>query len=102
MSQTTTYNVHCHCKKHNLIITTTSLSSQPVFSCNCSYCSGHGSLIIFVHPENISGSIDDMGSYEFGRKTRKWRYCTGCGSMVVGEMEGDRGWGINVGFLSLL
>ena len=104
------YTLHCHCGLHTITLHSIALDSSLKISCNCSICTDRGAILGFVPTSSVSFASggkqvygqdglnlvkDTLPSYMFGKKTIQWRFCSVCGSTIMGVKEGDQ-WGVNV------
>ncbi|KAK8166371.1 Mss4-like protein [Phyllosticta citrichinensis] len=91
--KSTTHSGNCHCGAIRFTFTLSPpLHEYPVISCNCSYCTRAGALLVYPYRENFvlekptaaEGGIDAdvIGRYGFGDGTASHRFCRKCGSSV--------------------
>jgi len=98
--------LHCHCRLHTITLDSVPLDSSPKISCNRSICSDRGAVLSYVPISSVSFLADgvekygDEGlalvkdtltTYEFGQRRVKWRFCSRCGSNLLGREGGRRG-----------
>ena len=93
-----TYEGGCHCGKVRF---RADLDLSSPITCNCSYCSMRGSILVFTPAENfvLERGSEDLSEYRFNSKTIEHLFCASCGmeSFARGAMpDGTRMAAVNV------
>ncbi|RDA93757.1 hypothetical protein CP533_0216 [Ophiocordyceps camponoti-saundersi (nom. inval.)] len=83
-----TYRGNCHCGRYVYEAELPEIKS--LYDCNCSICTKKGYLGVFVGAADgafrvIKGSDEDLSSYTFGPKNWLHKFCSTCGTPVLGE-----------------
>ncbi|RDA88630.1 hypothetical protein CP532_5854 [Ophiocordyceps camponoti-leonardi (nom. inval.)] len=82
-----TYRGNCHCGRYVYEAELPEIKS--LYDCNCSICTKKGYLGVFVGAADgsfrvVKGSDDDLTSYSFGPKNWLHKFCSTCGTPVLG------------------
>jgi hypothetical protein len=93
-----TYKGGCHCGKVRF---SADLDISSPITCNCSYCSMRGSILVFTPAENfvLQQGAGDLTAYRFNSKTIEHLFCASCGmeSFARGVMpDGTKMAAVNV------
>ncbi|GJE91496.1 GFA domain-containing protein [Phanerochaete sordida] len=95
------YSGGCHCSKFRFHFTHPPFENgeAKVMSCNCTICSQHGLLHIYV-PESqfefTAGQPEQLSSYQLLGKLTKHQFCPSCGSNIILRNEEEREVVVNV------
>ncbi|KAH8697443.1 Mss4-like protein [Talaromyces proteolyticus] len=92
-----TYTGHCHCAAVKYTFTISpGLEEQELVSCNCSYCSTTGALLLYPKTTDFSftDGADNLTEYRFATGSIEHLFCKVCGtnmtakSLVEGAFSG--------------
>ncbi len=74
----------CHCGAIRLELAT---APDHVIDCNCSICSRYGALWAVFEPDaaTISGQLESLRGYVWGRRTIRTMHCAICGCVTHWE-----------------
>ena len=82
------YEGSCHCCAVTYSIKMSPpFPAHPVNSCDCSICTTHGYLFVYVNRHDLiyKSGEDQLKTYQFGPKMAFHKFCGTCGSSVISD-----------------
>jgi hypothetical protein len=80
------YDANCHCGAVTFTVKIPTLQNLKVTSCNCSFCTRNGYLMVYPERKNVTfhSGYDNLTSY-FVLHKNLHKFCSTCGSSILAE-----------------